>query len=101
MNGKITYDFNLSKSVTVHLEEIADDINKTIVKKLPDDEVLFSRSWNSEIAEQFFCKYTHLIQNYEVLKDRLLYEAEQLDKISRHMFLIEQEAKKLAIENEQ
>lgn len=101
MNEKITYDFNLSNSVSKHLEEIADDINKTIVKNLSEDEVLFSRSWNSETADQFFCKYRHLIHNYEILKDQLIYEVEQLNKISRHMFLIEQEAKKLAIENEQ
>ncbi len=98
MSQKLIYDFGLSKSVADNLREIADTIDTDVVKKLSEDETLFTSVWNGENADAFFVKYKKLIDNYKLVKNELLLQTEEIEKTSRHMFLIEQEAKEIATE---
>ena len=95
MNKEIIYDFGLSKKVSEELKNIAEKIDSKIIKKKLDDETLFASSWIGENADAFFAKYRALIGNFELIKNDILIQNEEIEKTSRHVFLLEQEAKEL------
>ena len=99
MDSKIVFDFKLSRKVSDTLEEIAECINTNIVAKSEADQVLFSRALECDSTNDFLNKYRTIISRYDVLKNRLIIQSENLNVISRHMFLIEEETKKLAVED--
>lgn len=98
MDRQINYDFNLSSSVTENLEEIAAAIENGIIRCSADDLALMSDAWQSDAAESFILKYKKLLDEIKKTENEIIAEAEEISRISRHMFLIEQEAKRIAAE---
>ena len=101
MVNKINYDFDLSASVINKLYEISADIENTTSNRAADDISLLSRGWNSDSAERFIGKYTELVSDFDKISKQIAYEAEEINRISRHMYLIEKEAERLAKEDSQ
>lgn len=101
MDSQIKYDFNLSSSVEGNLEEIAAAIDKGIIKCADEDITLISNAWQSDAAESFIMKYKKLLEEIKNIKNEIIDETEQIKKVSRHMFLIEQKAKQIADEKGQ
>ncbi len=101
MSKKINYDFKLSNSVAVELEEIVSSIDNEIIRFADDDIALISSAWKSETSERFILKYKKLLEEIKQTGNEIIAEAEQIKKISQHMFLIEQEAKRITCEEGQ
>lgn len=101
MIDKINYDFDLSASVVKKLYEISSDIKNTTSKRAPEYISLLSRGWSSDSAEKFIEKYTELVRDFEKISKQIVCEAEDINRISRHMYLIEKEAQRLANEDSQ
>jgi uncharacterized protein YukE len=101
MNTEINYDFALSNSVAKFLEEIASDIDSKIIAKLSDDSACIASAWQSDAGEKFLEKYKSLVDELKITEEKILCEVEEIEKISRHMFLIEEKSKEIAAGKEQ
>lgn len=98
MKEQIYYDFQLSKDVSGKLEEIAQYLQTEVVA--PEDEGLqmLSNAWKGSEANQFAEKYRRFVAEVRKTGDDINKEAEQIQRISRKMYLIEQEAEQKIIE---
>lgn len=96
MNDKISYDFSLSTSVKKNLENCAAYIDKIIINNLNSQSQLLSDSWQSDSATAFLGKCALLLEEITKIRDEIYFESEQIEKISRHIASIEEEAKKAA-----
>lgn len=97
----IRYDFNLSDSVSQRLKASAQDIDNRIIKPSDDDCTLLWYAWNSRAADVFVHKYQQLVDELAGVRDDLLCQAEEIDRISRVMRIKEEEAVRLANEREE
>lgn len=98
MNDKIIYDFNLSKMVCNSLEEVIQDLHRVIIDSEKDNLELAARAWSSDSATVFAKKYSELIADVCRLKNELTDETERIKSMSRKMYILETEAKKIAAE---
>lgn len=95
-SNSIDYDFLLSASVAGKLEETATSINNNIVRVLQSEVMSLSGSWQGETAELCFDKCVLLAEEISCIRDEIFSYAEQIKKVSRHIYLVEQEAKRIA-----
>lgn len=98
MKEKIVYDFNLSKKVSNNLEEVVQNLNTEIIVTENDNLKLLAEAWNSKGAELYVKKYRSFISEVKNIRNEILKEIEQINLVSRKMYLIEQETKKTATE---
>lgn len=88
----------MSDSVSEKLTACAHCIDDKTVKKSDDDCTMLWYAWNSQAADIFVHKYRQLIGELADVRDELLQEAEEIDRISRVMRIKEEEAKRIARE---
>lgn len=93
INDKIDYDFLLSASAKKNLENAAAYIDKNVINNLYSQSQLLSESWQSDSATAYFNKCTLLLEEIAKIRDEIYYEAEQIEKVSRYIASIEEEAK--------
>lgn len=98
MKHDIHYDFILSDSVAQRLNASAHELDTKIIKASGDDCTLLWYAWSSEAADILLRKYKELIRAISSVRDELLTEAEEIDRISRLMRIKEEEAVRLANE---
>ena len=98
MKHDIHYNFILSDNVAEKLTASAHDVNNRIIKPSDDDCMLLWYAWNSQAADIFVRKYKELIGEVSSVRDELLAEAEEINRISRVMRIKEEEATRLASE---
>lgn len=96
MKEKIVYDFNLSKKVSNNLEEVVQNLNTEIIVTENDNLKLLAEAWNSKGAELYVKR--SFISEVKNIRNEILKEIEQINLVSRKMYLIEQETKKTATE---
>lgn len=101
MKNDIRYDFNLSDSVSEELSASAQTINNQIIRTSDSDCSMLWYAWNSDASEIFVRKYRELTNELASVRDELLKEAEEIDRISRVMHIKEEEAKRLAVQREE
>ncbi len=95
------YDFNLSKSVCVSLEDVVSRLNTAVISCEADNLELLNTSWSSESAEQFAAKYTQVMADVRKIRDELNNQIEQIKQTSKSMYLLEQDAaQKIAAEEQ-
>lgn len=99
MEDKIIYDFNLSRRVIQELEEEAICIENGVIAKLESELQLLAESWQSDSTDDFMEKLSIIQDNLIRIKNNILLQTEQIKKISKHMYLIEQEGKITATED--
>lgn len=96
MNKEIHYDFSLSQSEIKNLEEISYALEKTVIREFENGARRLSSSWQGEAADEFMKKCFFIEENLKIIGKEIQSEAEQLRKVSRHMYLIEKQAEEAA-----
>ncbi|MBQ7133476.1 MAG: WXG100 family type VII secretion target [Ruminococcus sp.] len=96
MKSMINYDFELSKAVSMALQEIADDLDKATSQKLSDDVTQLNTAWQGENAREYTAKYKALMKQYKQICNNICKQSEELDRLSKRLFLEEQKAKEIA-----
>ena len=94
----IHYDFNLSDTVSERLASSAQVINEKIIKPSDNDCTLLWYAWDSHAADIFVLKYRQFIGELSLVRDELIKQSEEIDRVSRIMHIKEEEAKRLASE---
>lgn len=100
MKSIINYDFELSKAVTVVLEELVDDLENATSKKLADDILRLNMAWQGQNATDFACKHKSLMKQYELICSDICKQLEELERLSKWLYLEEQKAKEIAQKRE-
>lgn len=98
MTDRIDYTFQLSTSVCEELDEISFSLRQHAEKAEKDNLVLLTEAWKSEASDLFEKKYLiHLSVQKEIIHE-IEREAETIRRITRRLCLIEEAAKKAALE---
>ena len=100
MKLNVNYDFELSRNVSESLQELADDLEKVTSQKLSDDVIELTAAWQGENATDFVYKHKRLMKQYKLICSDILKKSEELDRLSKRMYLEEQKAKEIAQKRE-
>ena len=100
MDKVIHYDFDLSKSSCENLNNIVRRLSQDITVPSNDMLMLLSGAWRSPRADLFADKFRSFVAEVGELNDRICEDAERIQRVSAKMYIIEQEAKRLALEKE-
>ncbi len=92
MSEIIKYDFNLSKKSTENLKDVADFIDRCIIKKSEDSISLLADAWQSDAADKFSKKFMDLLSEYKNIQSEIICSSEELKKLSYCMYLKEKES---------
>lgn len=98
MKEQIYYDFQISKDVSGKLEELAQYLRAEIVDPESEGMQMLSNAWKGEEANLFAAKYHGFVAETRKTSEDINKAAEKILRISRKMYLIEQEAKQKTIE---
>lgn len=96
----INYDFELSKAVSMALKELANRLDKATSQKLSDDITQFSVAWQGDNAAEYTVKHKALMKQYKRTCNDIYKQGEELDKLSKRLFLEEQKVKEIAEKRE-
>ncbi len=98
MDHLIDYNFSLSKGVKGKLEEISNELEKNILTSIDDDIELLTQAWDSESLNIYLSKYRNYGRNIVVIKSEIDSACEDIEKLSKRLYLAEQESEKIALE---
>lgn len=98
MSDEIIYDFRLAKTVCNSLEEVVRSLNTDIIGTEYDNLELLARAWRSDGAEAFAKRFRKFVSDVAMIRNEIADEIESIKRTSQKIFLIEQEAKKRALE---
>ena len=98
MKDEVRYDFQLSKTVCDRLDEMAQRMTTEIVAVRDDELRLFASSWRSDAADKLAGKYQLYFGELTDVRNEIAAAAEEIRRVSRRMFFIEEAAKKIATE---
>ncbi len=92
MSCQINYDFALSAQISAELKDIAEELKSNTFSLTSDYLTLFSKACNIESSKTFFKKFNLLSDNFKKIYNDVMAQAEEIEKVSRHMLLIEKSA---------
>lgn len=98
MKDNINYDFTKISLEVKNLKDVSQCIEHDISKELSNEIQQLSKYWQGEPANIFYIKSCELTNDITGIAKEILSEAEEIENMSKHIYLIEQEAKKIARE---
>lgn len=101
MKSTINYDFSISKINSKKIEDVSYYIDNILINEMAEKIKHISSCWDAEAAEALLFKCNELSDSFRKISKEINAEIEQIDKISRHMYLIEQENKEIAENREE
>ena len=78
-------DFNIYHMVARQLDEVADSLEKNIIRELPEDRAMMLQSDNSENGMLLCDKYINLTEEISELREDLMAFTENLNNMSRNV----------------
>ncbi len=91
MDEKIFYDFLLSNEVAREMENTALAIHEEVITELKEQLQIIGESWQAEASQQFLEKCDDVVQHIGQIRDNLTDISLQISRVSRRMYLMEEE----------
>lgn len=98
LTQKIEYDFLLSGSVCKELDETAAILRQNASDAKLENFTMLTGAWRSEASERFTKKYSELLTKQNAVAAEIEEASEIIKTLSKRLYLIEEAAKKTAVE---
>lgn len=100
MKDTISFDFEVGESAVKELEATAALIKTEYQRMISDDVYLLNAAWDSDSGKAFRAGYQKRAEELKRLERAIMAQADDIHGRCRRMYLMEQEAKRIASENE-
>ena len=95
---QIRFDFQNAKNQANKLDELADNLEQQVVRKMSDTAQQLSAAWSGESANRYLVKQAELQQEVAETVRALREIAEEIRRIAKRVYDAEMEALRIALQ---